>query len=151
MTNFDRFLVREPRLLVPVDVQALVVRAGANDTDPMLRLPFRNRPPSRRWTSRRGRAPPTGRAPAVVGPRRDGHGQIVADPAAPGDPTRHRLELPALPDRWLVLRLAVPAGATDPLVTGWVIEADTGTVTPLTQWPVEVQPPRRGGRSPPDN
>ena len=25
-----------------------------------------------------------------------------------------------------------PAGATDPIVTGWVIEADAGTVTPLT-------------------
>ena len=32
----------EPRLLVPIDVQALVVRAGVNDSVGMLRLPFRD-------------------------------------------------------------------------------------------------------------
>ena len=34
--NFDQFLVRDPRLLVPVDVQALVVTAGDNDTERMI-------------------------------------------------------------------------------------------------------------------
>ena len=42
LNNYDRFLIREPRLLVPVDVQAMVVQAGVNDTEPMMRLPWRD-------------------------------------------------------------------------------------------------------------
>jgi hypothetical protein len=135
--NYDRFLVREPRLLVPVDVQALVVRAGTNDTEPMLALPFRD-----------GKAdlppvkiddPGTPRPPGVhllwSIPAALGRGTLVDDPLAPGDPTRRQLSLPVLPDRWVVLRLAVPSGAAQPLVTGWVIEGDAGTVTPLADWP----------------
>jgi hypothetical protein len=135
--NYDRFLVREPRLLVPIDVQALVVRAGANDTEPMLALPFRD-----------GKAdlppvelddPGAPRPPGVhllwSLPAALGRGKLVDDPLAPGDPTRRQLQLPVLPDRWVVLRLAVPSGAAQPLVTGWVVEADAGTVTPLPDWP----------------
>jgi hypothetical protein len=135
--NYDRFLVREPRLLVPVDVQALVVRAGANDTEPMLALPFRDGkaelPPVKLDD------PGTPRPPGVhllwTVPAALGRGTVVDDPLAPGDPTRRRLQLPVLPDRWTVLRLAVPSGAAAPLVAGWVIEADAGTVTPLADWP----------------
>jgi hypothetical protein len=135
--NYDRFLVREPRLLVPVDVQALVVRAGSNDTEPMLALPFRDGkqdlPPVKLDD------PGTPRPPGVhllwSVPAALGRGTLVDDPQAPGDPTRRRLALPVLPDRWAVLRLAVPSGAAQPLVTGWVVEADAGTVTPLADWP----------------
>ncbi|HEU5267280.1 MAG TPA: hypothetical protein VFU35_11305, partial [Jatrophihabitans sp.] len=137
LTHFDPFLVREPRLLVPIDVQALVVRAGANDATGMVRLPFRDGQtelPPLDVTD-----PGTPRKPGVhllwAMPAALGRGTIVPDPAAPDDTTRRRLQLPVLPDRWTILRLAVPAGATDPAVTGWVIEADAGTVTPLTQWP----------------
>src|SRR5579862_6827826 len=42
LQNYDATLVREPRLLVPIDVQALVVRAGVNDAAGMVRLPFRD-------------------------------------------------------------------------------------------------------------
>ena len=136
LANYDRFLVREPRLLVPVDVQALVVRAGVNDTEGMIRLPFRNltaEPPLDVHDAGQKRPPGVHLLWSV--PAALGHGKVVDDPAAPDDATRRRLDLPALPDRWAVLRLAVPAGATDPLVTGWVIEADAGTVTPLTDWP----------------
>jgi hypothetical protein len=135
--NYDRFLVREPRLLVPVDVQALVVRAGANDTEPMLALPFRDGkadlPPVKLDD------PGTPRPPGVhllwSIPAALGRGTVVDDPLAPGDATRRRLQLPVLPDRWVVVRLAVPIGATEPLVAGSVIEADAGTVTPLADWP----------------
>jgi len=137
LANFDPGLVREPRLLVPVDVQALVVRAGVNDQDPMLRLPFRDDADS---------FPPLdvhdAGLPREAGvhllwsvPSALGQGTLEDDPAAPGDATRRRLVLPALPDRWVVLRLAVPAGAGDPLVRGWVVEADAATVTPLADWP----------------
>ena len=137
LNNYDRFLIREPRLLVPIDVQALVVRTGANDTTPMLRLPFRtndeNFPPLD--ITDQGTARPAGVHLLWAVPAALGKGSIVDDPAAPNDPTRRRLDLPMLPDRWVVLRIAVPTGAHDPVVTGWVIEADTGTATPLTQWP----------------
>ncbi|PZS26728.1 MAG: hypothetical protein DLM58_20255, partial [Pseudonocardiales bacterium] len=135
--NYDRFLVREPRLLVPIDVQALVVRAGSNDTEPMLRLPFRDgqvRPPATDLTDAG-----TPRLPGVhllwSVPAALSRGKLVDDPLGPGDVTRRRLDLPVLPDRWTVLRLAVLVGSTEPMVTGWVIEADAGSITPLADWP----------------
>ena len=50
----------------------------------------------------------------------------------------NRLALPALPDRWLVLRIFVPkvaGGASQAAFRGWVIEADRGRVVPLGDWP----------------
>jgi hypothetical protein len=142
LNNHDTFLIREPRLLVPIDVQALVVRAGANDTEPMVRLP---------WRQEAGEAPldvhdpGTPRDPGVhllwSAPGALGRGTFVDDPAAPGDASRRRLQLPPLPDRWVVVRLAVPSGARDPMVTGWVLEADSGTVSALTEWPAGVATP----------
>ena len=135
--NYDRFLVREPRLLVPIDLQALVVRAGSNDTEPMLTLPFRDGkqelPPVKLDDPGAPRPPGVHLLWSV--PAALGRGTVVDDPQAPGDATRRRLSLPVLPDRWVVLRLAVPSGAAEPLVTGWVLEADAGTVTPLADWP----------------
>ena len=135
--NYDRFLVREPRLLVPVDLQALVVRAGSNDTEPMLTLPFRDGkqelPPVKLDDAGTPRPPGVHLLWSV--PAALGRGTLVDDPQAPGDATRRQLALPVLPDRWVVLRLAVASGAAEPLVTGWVLEADAGTVTPLADWP----------------
>src|SRR6185369_12529045 len=33
----------------------------------------------------------------------------------------NRLGLPALPDRWVVLRIALPKGGALPIISGWVI------------------------------
>lgn len=140
LNNFDTFLVREPRLLVPVDVQALVVRAGGNDSEPMVRLP---------WRDGKTEPPPldvndagTPRPPGVhllwSPPAALSRGTFVDDPAAPGDATRRRLSLPVFPDRWVVIRLAVPLGSPTPLATGWAVESDTGNVTPLSDWPAGV-------------
>jgi hypothetical protein len=134
--NYDRFLLREPRLLVPIDVQALVVRAGVNDGETMVSLPFRDTetmPPLDVHD-------PGAKRPAGVHllwsvPAALGHGKLLDDPLAPGDLTRRRLDLPVLPDRWVVLRFAVPSSAREPLIAGWVIEADAATVTPLADWP----------------
>ena len=132
VVNWDSELLREPRLLVPVDVNALVV--GANGEN-MVRLGFRDAD---------GEAPVvddvgTPREPGVhllwTVPAAFGRGTVVADPAAPNDRTRQTLQLKPLPDRWVVLRLAVAVGGTTPLVRGWVIEADNATVTPLADWP----------------
>jgi hypothetical protein len=149
LTNYDRFLVREPRLLVPVDVQALVVRAGSNDTEPMLRLPFRDgdQTPPATDLADEGTPRPPGVHLLWSVPAALARGKLVDDPQAPGDATRRLLQLPLLPDRWAVLRLTVVAGSPLPLVTGWVIEADAGTITMLEDWPtvttatVTVQPP----------
>ena len=130
--HWDRALVREPRLLVPVDVIALVVRAG---DESMVRLPFRSQDEPAPAHDDPGTPRPPGVHLLWTVPTAFGRGKVVDDPAAPGDPTRRVLDLPLLPDRWVVVRLCVPSGATDPIVRGWVIEADTATVTPLADWP----------------
>jgi hypothetical protein len=137
LNNYDRFLIRNPRLLVPIDVQALVVRANVNDTEPMIPLPFRSDPTVDPAPNVHDKGNP--RAPGVhllwSVPAALGRGRIIDDPQAPGDTTRRLLALPALPDRWVVVRLAVPVGASEPAVAAWVVEADSATVTPLAAWP----------------
>ncbi|HET9443364.1 MAG TPA: hypothetical protein VFO65_08565, partial [Acidimicrobiales bacterium] len=130
--HWDRDLVREPRLLVPVDVQVLVVRDG---DEPMVRLPFRLGDDAVPAPDETGETRPAGAHLLWTVPAAFGRGRVVDDPTAPGDPTRRLLDLPVLPDRWVVVRLAVPLGARDPVVRGWVLEADTATVTPLSDWP----------------
>ena len=44
------------------------------------------------------------------------------------------LELPALPDRWVVIRHLYPVGSRSIHVTGWVIDATTGVVTSLLDY-----------------
>src|SRR5207344_362618 len=46
----------------------------------------------------------------------------------------NRLTLPVLPDRWVVLRLLLPLGATQVVLTGWVLEADRAVAVPLGSW-----------------
>ena len=43
----------------------------------------------------------------------------------------NRLGLPPLPDRWVVLRIVLPVGATRPVVSGWVLEADRAVAVPV--------------------
>ena len=50
------------------------------------------------------------------------------------DASANRLGLPALPDRLVVLRIVLPKGAIEPVLTGWVIEADRAVAVPLAQW-----------------
>jgi hypothetical protein len=134
--RFDAALLRESRVLVPIDVQGLFVPAG--NAEPTVRLPLLV-------------SAPEGQPPLLATPYlQDG------PPRAPGVHLHwampdallrgsladrgagNRLALPALPDRWLVLRLYVPkvtGGATQAAFRGWVIEADRGRVVPLDQWP----------------
>jgi len=138
IATWDKFLLREHRLLVPIDVQALYVTPGS--TEKMVRLPMLV-------------AGPNGKAVENV---EDG----MPDPFSAGAPRpagvhlhwampdallrgrmsetattgANRLGLPVLPDRWVVLRLALPRGARDVIVTGWVIEADRAVAAPLGSW-----------------
>ena len=139
--TWDPRLLRESRVLVPIDVQALYVPGDA--TEVMVALPF-------------GLTEPDGQ-PAAPMP-------VPFDPGVPRAPGVHlhwampdallrgtlrrrpdeatnRLDLPPLPDRWLVLRLFVPHGATQVAVRGWVVCADIGTVVPLASWSGEQSVP----------
>jgi hypothetical protein len=133
--RWDAALVRESRVLVPIDVQALYVPPG--DTNKFVRLPF-------------ALTTPDGQAPeAMPQPFADG---VVRAPGvylhwAPpdallrgtltnvADGSQNRLGMPRLPDRWVVLRIIATASADQAIVTGWVLEADTAKAIPLDQYP----------------
>ncbi|MFI6359402.1 hypothetical protein ACIBJF_44040 [Streptomyces sp. NPDC050743] len=142
--TWDADLPRDTRLLVPIDVQALVVPAGADTevvqtetvvpdapqgSNPQNVLP---RPPEPFGAS-------TPREPGVHlhwampdGLTRGDAGGVRSDPVPAGNPT----SLPALPDRWVVVRLL--HGATT--VRSWVLEADRGEHHDLAGW-TEPGPP----------
>ncbi len=138
IATWDRYLLREHRLLVPVDVQALYVPKGpVGDSEPMLRLPMMLAGTA---TGNEDGGMP---APFATGtPRAAGvhlHWAMpdallrgsLSDARASGG---NRLALPALPNRWVVLRLVQPRGGREVVQTGWVIEADRAVAVPLAQW-----------------
>jgi hypothetical protein len=135
IARWDPLLLRHSRVLVPVDVQALYVPAG--DTTKFVRLPCGittpdNTPPEPmpdpladgvtrdpgvylQWT------PPDALLRGTLQPVPDG--------------STNRLGMPALPDRWVVIRILAPTNGTAPVITGWALEADTAKAIPLGQWP----------------
>jgi hypothetical protein len=145
--RWDPGLLRESRVLVPIDVQALYVPAGS--TEAMVRLPFALTEPD-------GQPPATMPDPFDPGAAREAgvhlhwampdallRGTLAARPEG----TINRLALSALPDRWLVLRLLAPNGATQVSVRGWVVCADIGTVIDLPDWTGEQSVPAAGRRT----
>ncbi|HEY2929116.1 hypothetical protein [Piscinibacter sp.] len=136
--TWDDYLLREHRLLVPIDVQALYVPPGS--TEPMVRLPMLVAGPNGQVVTEAEDGMPD---PFDAGaPREPGVHLHWAMPDAllrgtfrsADDGSANRLALPALPDRWLVLRIVLPKGASEPAVTGWVLEADRAIAVPLAQW-----------------
>ena len=137
--TWDTALLRDTRVMVPVDLQALYVPEG--DKTLYVRLPFALTTPD-------GRAAEPMPAPFAAGVTRPPgvHLHWAAPDAlldgvlAEADPgTGNRLGLPPLPDRWVVLRLVVPMGASAPVITGWVLEADVARAVPLEKWPAGAQ------------
>jgi hypothetical protein len=131
--RWDPGVVRESRVLVPIDLQALYVPAGSSE--PMVRVPLALSAPD-------GQDPP---APTPIldagSPRPPGIHLHWAPPdallrgsLAESGPS-NRLRMPALPDRWVVLRLMVPKATDTPRVRGWVLEADTAKAVPVEDWP----------------
>lgn len=136
--TWDHYLLREQRLLVPIDVQALYVPAGS--TEAMVRLPMLVAGADGKTVENAEDGMPD---PFDAGaPREAGVHLHWAMPDAllrgsfkqTGDGASNRLALPPLPDRWVVLRLVLPRGATMPVTTGWVIEADRAVAVPLALW-----------------
>ncbi len=116
--SWDTRLPRNRRILVPVDVQAFVVAAqdgeatvtvGGTRTDPE---PFAD-PQTRPSGIHLHWAMPD----ALL---RGAH-----------DPATASLRLPALPDRWVVVRALLPDGGRVAHIAGWVVDAVQGTTTPL--------------------
>ena len=132
VATWDRGLPRDSRLLVPIDVQALFVPEGGAEA--MVRLPSA-------LNAADGQGPGFP-PPFTVGTARPAGVHLQW---APPDalmrgrldvtPDRNRLDLPALPDRWIVLRILTPIGATTAAVHGWVLEADRAVRVELADWP----------------
>jgi hypothetical protein len=150
IATWDPYVVREHRLLVPVDLQALYVPAGS--TEPMVRLPMLLRLDDKGDPRTPENGMPEPFAPGM--PREPGVHLHWAMPDAllrgRLDPTPSgsagtigttgtatggsRLGMPALPDRWLVLRLLHPAGADQPVITGWVLFAERAVAVPVADF-----------------
>ncbi|MGV8849293.1 MAG: hypothetical protein ACOH16_07085 [Propionibacteriaceae bacterium] len=125
--TWDVFLPRNYRILVPIDVQAFVVpEQGGEATVPV---------------------------GAVMGdPEAFGASQVrpagvhlhwaLPDKLLAGvaDQTAKKLVMPALPDRWVVVRTLLPEGASTAYATGWVVDATNGVVVPLTSFAGTIDP-----------
>lgn len=138
--TWDPGLLREPRVLVPVDVQALVVADGA--TEPAVLLPGPLSPGSPADAS--SIDGPAAFAPGNPRPAGVHLSWVPPDALLRGtlrDPRGHGgggLDMAALPDRWAVLRLlaaddvtAVAEGGARIVVRGWLIDAAAGVVRDL--------------------
>jgi hypothetical protein len=138
IATWDRYLLREHRLLVPIDVQALYVQPGS--AEPMVRLPMLVAHVNGKPVQNVEDGLPDPFDPGT--PRPPGVHLHWAMPDAllrgtlreRDDGAANRLDLPNLPDRWVVLRIVHPRGAKDVLVTGWVLEADRAVAVPLGSW-----------------
>ncbi len=138
IATWDEFLLREHRLLVPIDVQALYVPDGGDE--PMVRLPMLVAGPDGSGVEDPDDGMPDPFDPGT--PRPSGvhlhwampdamlRGSVTEQP----DGTTNKLAMPVLPDRWVVLRIVLPNGATDVVTTGWVLEADRAAAIPLATW-----------------
>ncbi len=129
--TWDPKILRKPRLIVPVDVQALYVPVGSDEE--FVQLPGAITTPDDEDA-----AP----APAPLEPGKARPAGVHLHWAMPDSIMRGTmreseddvLDLAALPDRWLLLRILAPNGADRTHVQGWVIEADTTRVVALADW-----------------
>ncbi len=136
IASWDQHLLRHARLLVPVDVQALFVAPGS--TDNYVHLPLQSGQSAQSADGPGPMPPPfdpgSTRASGVylhwALPDALLRGRLDSSGKNPGN----HLAMPALPDRWLVLRLACVNGETQPRQMAWVLEADRAVAVPLTQW-----------------
>ena len=151
LLTWESGLWREPRLLVPVDVQALVVTAGTDEewADVARRLPEGPRTGTPPADSLAAPPPFTDLPDRPAGvylhwalPDALATGTVPQEPGAAAGPTQ--LGLPPVPNRWLVARLG---GGTPRRVTAWVVESDRGATTPLPAWQEQAEPPE-GARTP---
>ncbi len=161
LRTWDRDLLREPRVLVPIDVQAYVA-PRSDEAEPAVRLPSPLSPGAPDGLAALAGPPPfepgVRRAPGVHlhwalpdallrGTLRE---PTRASGAAPTGPTSAGggLGLPPLPDRWAVLRLLAASKATRVAVRGWVLDAASARAWELGSYPAGAPLPARDGEAP---
>ncbi|HEV8692232.1 MAG TPA: hypothetical protein VGQ91_18140, partial [Ideonella sp.] len=138
IATWDPYLLRERRLLVPIDVQALYIPPGHKET--FVRLPMLLAGPNGQGVSKPEDGFPEPFADGQTRPAGVHLHWAMPDALLRGkldnraDGSANRLTLPALPDRWVVLRLLLPLGSTEVVLTGWVLEADRAVAVPLGSW-----------------
>ena len=131
-------LPRQPRLEVPVDLQALVVAPGAKIEHADIAVTTLQRVATRSEdgdeTGERAAPPFTEAKPRPPGvylhwTMPDGltQGSVTGDAAG-----AESMDMRPLPDRWLVVRLEQE---TPRPFTAWVLEAEKGLAVPLEKWP----------------
>lgn len=125
IATWDKLLDRRTRLLVPIDVQAFVVpAAGGEATVPI-------------GGGKDDPAPFTEGTPRPAGVHLHWalpDALLRAKARAPVAESAGGLTFAALPPRWVVIRALLPVGRAAALVRGWVIDAPTGSVTPLLDY-----------------
>jgi hypothetical protein len=165
IATWDGDLLREPRVCVPIDVQALVVPPGAAAGTEGVVLVGPLSPGSGAGELGGGLAvgdahatvtgpdpfaSPTPRPPGVhlhwAMPDALLRGALADPSTAPRPPASGPSAagggagMAALPDRWLVLRLLAPAaGAGTDVARGWVLDAATGRTWDLSAWTGDPQ------------
>ncbi len=145
LRTWDQHLLREGRLLVPVQVEALYLAEDGGE--PMLRLPMLLAGPNGATALSVDAGMPSLFSPGQPRPRGvhlhwavpDALLQGRLEARTPG--AANRLSLPPLPDRWLVLRLLLPRGGAQAVISGWVLQADAAVAVPLAQWKEGGTPP----------
>ena len=134
-------MARTPRVLVPIQLDALIVRQkGGTWADCAMTPPERG---SDTAAHQLLAAPFAEREARPVGAYLH---WALPDALTNGvvSPTNPDVTFPAVPDRWLVVRISSGATASRRRVTAWVIEAgdEQPKVTPLDQWTETTDPDR---------
>ncbi|MGA9965996.1 MAG: hypothetical protein WBQ10_12420 [Terriglobales bacterium] len=136
-------LPRTPRVLVPVQLDALVVRPGENIpawADCQMTIATGN-------ANRRQLLPPPFQELTKGRPTGVYLQWALPDALTHGDTGSNSVSFPAIPDRWLVIRISpAPDNAARRAVQGWVLRAgdQTPTATDLDQWQETGNPQSAG-------
>ncbi len=138
LRTWDPTLPRWTRLLVPIDVQAFVMTATGGEPVVSLTGAADDPPPFAAGTA----------LPAGVHLHWALPDALLS--AQRASSASDSLALPALPDRWVVVRALQPVGARHASVRGWVIDAVTGSVTTLDSYAGTVAPGTRARLDPLD-
>jgi hypothetical protein len=159
LATWDPELSRPPRVLVPMDVQALAIAAGDSEPDAKVLSPLPDPAPAQA-----GAAPTPGQASSQllkIAPFTDGPARApgvylhwaavdglaaAASQAGTGQPVSGNSTSPPLADRWLVVRMT---SGTPRRTRAWVVEAEHGLTTDLGDWSENRDPQSTaGGRTP---
>ncbi|NTW42634.1 MAG: hypothetical protein HGA44_22640, partial [Cellulomonadaceae bacterium] len=141
LATWDPRLARTPRVMVPVQLDVLMVRGeGGTWAKTVMAVPKATSSPEAHtllaepFAEREPRKPGAYLHWALPDALTRGVGT-----AAGGD-----VSFPPIPDRWLVVRLSTPDVGARRAVTAWVLESDGAepVVTPLDAWSEDADPER---------